>query len=257
MKFDQAAFEGTTPQCAGKVVYQRQVESTNDVAKKAVNAGLASSGSIYLAEFQSAGRGRGGNRWVCPEGEGLLFSLVVEPDVDVLFWNRMSLAVGLALVNTIKDFGLNVTMKWPNDIYLGDKKLGGILIEKVNDFLIVGVGLNVNVQSFPDEIAETATSISTRIGEVVDREELLSKIVHRIYQCGSMIGESFGSLIEQVMESFYLSNQMVRMTVDGKEILGEVLGLDENGYLMLKETGNDGKLMKIHQASEIKKLSLS
>ncbi len=254
MKFDPLAFENLTPQCRGKVVYQEVVESTNDEARKEITSGKATSGNLYLAEFQTSGRGRGGNRWVCPEGEGLLFSLVVDPDVDPALWYRMSLAVGLAIVDVLRVFGLEAMLKWPNDIYINDKKLGGILIEKVNDLLIVGVGLNVNVREFPREVAERATSLSGVLGEDVNREVLLSEIVSSIYQNGSMIGESFGRLIERVMECFYLKNERVSMIVNGETVVGDVLGVTGNGYLIVEK---EGKYMEIIQASEIKILRLS
>ncbi|MFT5904612.1 MAG: BirA family biotin operon repressor/biotin-[acetyl-CoA-carboxylase] ligase [Cryomorphaceae bacterium] len=254
MKFDQRAFEKLTPQCRGKVVYQDVVESTNDEARKEIISGEGSSGNLYIAEFQTKGRGRGGNRWVCPAGEGLLFSLIVDPDVSPMLWYRMSLAVGLAIVDVLRDLGLEPKLKWPNDIYINDKKVGGILIEKVNDLLIVGVGLNVNVREFPGEVAERATSLSARLGENVNREVLLSEIVCSIYKNGSMIGESFGRLIERVMECFYLKNEQVRMIVNREIVVGEVRGVTENGYLMVEK---DGGLIEIIQASEIKIIRLS
>jgi BirA family biotin operon repressor/biotin-[acetyl-CoA-carboxylase] ligase len=236
------------------VVYQDFVESTNDEARKDIISGKGSSGYIYIAEFQAKGRGRGGNRWVCPEGEGLLFSLIVDPDVAPALWYRMSLAVGLAIVDVLRDLGVEAMMKWPNDIYINDKKLGGILIEKVDELLIVGVGLNVNVREFPEEVTESATSLSSVLGEDVNREVLLSEIVCSIYKNGSMIGENFGHLIERVMECFYLKNKRVSMIVNGEIVVGEVLGVTENGYLIVER---EGKYIEIIQASEIKILRLS
>jgi len=252
--FDQRAFEDLTPQCRGKVAYQNTVESTNDEARKDIISGKGSSGDLYIAEFQTSGRGRGGNRWVCPEGEGLLFSLIVDPDVDPSLWYRMSLAAGLAIVDVLRDLGLEAMMKWPNDIYIDDKKLGGILIEKVNDLLIVGVGLNVNVREFPGEVAERATSLAGALGEEVNREALLSQIVCSMYKTGSMIGESFGHLVERVMECFYLKNERVSMIVNGETVVAEVLGMTEKGYLFVEKKG---KCIEIIQASEIKILRLS
>jgi BirA family transcriptional regulator, biotin operon repressor / biotin---[acetyl-CoA-carboxylase] ligase len=254
MKFDLQTFEELTPQCRGKVLYLAEVESTNDLAREAIISGEGSSGSIYLAEYQTKGRGRGGNRWVCPAGEGLLFSLVVEPDVEPMYWYRMSLAVGLAIVDVLGDLGLEAKLKWPNDIYIHDKKLGGILIENVGGFLIVGVGLNVNVREIPEEVLSRATSIIKVSGQEVNREVLLSEMVKSIFKMGSLIGEGFGHVRERVMECFYLKNQRVSMMVGGETLVGNVVGLSENGYLMIE---NEGKFDEISQASEIKILRLS
>ncbi len=249
MKFDVKAFEGLTPQCRGKVFYQEELESTNDEARKDISSGKGESGRLYIAEYQSKGRGRGGNRWVCPAGEGLLFSLVIEPDVESAFWSRMSLAVGLAVVEVLRDRGIEAKMKWPNDLYIQDKKLGGILIENVNGFLIVGVGINVNVRKFPDEVEATATSLNAAAGQSVNRELLLSEIVQSIYKHGSLIGQSFGHVRERVLECFYLKGKRVSLTMNVTRLEGNVHGLSDNGYLLLE---NNGEFTEIIQASEIK-----
>lgn len=249
MAFETQVFEKMTPQCRGKVVYQDVLESTNDEARKDILSGKGASGNIYIAEYQTKGRGRGGNQWVCQKGEGLLFSLIVDPDVEPALWYRMSLAAGVAIVEVLQVLGLEAMLKWPNDIYIGDKKLGGILIEKVNDLLIVGVGLNVNVREFPPEVAERAVSLSYVLGKNVNREILLSKIVGSVYKNGSMIGDDFGYLVERIMECFYLKNKRVSMIANGATLEGKVLRLTENGYLLIEK---HGELIEINHASEIK-----
>ncbi len=247
--FDVEHFEEMTPQCRGKVSYVSEVESTNDEAKKLVREGKAVSGMLFLADYQTQGRGRGGNQWVCPRGAGLLFSLLLEPDEAAAFWNRMSLAVGLAIVDVLGGLELDVKLKWPNDLYLGGKKLGGVLIENVNGFLIVGVGLNVDVEEFPEEVAARAISLANVCGDRVNREKLLSDIVKMIFKYGSLIGDHFGYLRERVMECFYLKEQRVEMKVNGDILEGDVLGLSENGYLLV--ACEDG-LEEICNATEIK-----
>lgn len=252
--FDQEIFEELTPQCRGKVVYQDVIESTNDEARKDIISGRGLSGKIYIAEYQTKGRGRGVNKWVCLKGEGLLFSLVLDPDVAPEYWYRMSLAVGLAIVDVIHELGLDAMLKWPNDIYVGDKKLGGILIENVDDFLIVGVGLNLNVREFPEEVRGRATSLTSESDEDVIREVLLSKVVCAVYKNGSLIGDGFEHLIERITGCFYLKNERVSMLVDGEMLDCEVLGLTKNGYLLVQK---DGGLIEVSHASEIKLLRLS
>jgi len=159
MSFEVPVFESLTPACRGKVSYYSVTGSTNTEAREAVLTGNAESGSIYIAESQTQGRGRGDHQWSCPVGEGLLFSLVLDPDAEPEFWYRMSLAVGMAIVDVTRDLGLKTMMKWPNDIYCDDLKLGGILIETAGDKLVVGVGMNVNVQEFPPELSNKASSL--------------------------------------------------------------------------------------------------
>jgi len=257
MKFDQQVFESLTPQCRGKVSYQSEVDSSNDEARRGIDMGEASSGSIYIAEYQRSGRGRGGNSWVCPEGEGLLFSLVLDPDVDFSLWYRMSLAVGLAVVNVVRGYGIEATVKWPNDIYVGDKKLGGVLIERVNELLVVGVGININVEKFAEEMSHTATSMFLETDECVSREVVLSEVVDLIYKNGSMIGDDFGYIVKQVMECFYLKNERVSMLVNGLRKEGATVGINENGYLLFQEDEKAEGVVEIVQAHEIKKIKLN
>lgn len=254
MKFNVNRFEELTPVCRGKVSYYAEIGSTNSVAHAAVLAGEADSGSIYIAESQTKGRGRGAHQWTCPAGEGLLFSLVLDPDAGPQFYYRMSLAVGMAIVAVTREMGLETEMKWPNDIYLGDKKLGGILIETADEMLVVGVGLNVNIQLFPVELVDKATSLSIATGEQVNREKLLSRLVQSICQDGSLIGQSFPKLLERVQDCLYMKNEVVRMTVPEGELIGTVLGLSENGYLLMKEMTEAGAVREVEYASEIRKI---
>jgi BirA family transcriptional regulator, biotin operon repressor / biotin---[acetyl-CoA-carboxylase] ligase len=254
MKFDLETFEKLTPQCLGKVFYQVEVESTNDEARNDISSGRGESGRLYIAEFQTKGRGRGGNSWVCPAGQGLLFSLILEPDVAPALWYRMSLAVGISIVDVLLELGIEVTLKWPNDLYFEDRKLGGILIENVGGFLIVGVGLNVNVREFPEDLAMKAASLNQVSKQQLNREVLLSEMVRSIYKYGSLIGLGFEHVRERVIEYFYLKNKRVSMLVNGKIQEGNVMGLSENGYLMIE---NEGKSDEICQASAIKIIRLS
>lgn len=253
MDFDLEMFERLCSQCRGKVKYFQEVESTNDEARRDICEGKGVSGNIYIAEHQTKGRGRGGNRWICPAGGGLLFSLVLDPDVECEHWYKMSLAVGMAIVDVLDDMGLVAKLKWPNDIYVEDKKLAGILIENVDGFLIVGVGLNVSVDEFPEEVVNRATSLCQIIEEKVEREVLLSKIVSAIFENGSLISEGFGHLRERVMSCFYLKDHQVSMVVNVDKLEGSVIGLSEKGYLLLK---NEDGLAEICQASDIKIISL-
>ncbi len=249
--FDVRGFEGLTPQCVGRVHYARVMESTSDEARRAIGAGEAISGSLYLAEYQTNGRGRGGNSWVCPEGEGLLFSLVVDPDEPEAVWYRMSLAVGVGIVEVLGDMGVEAELKWPNDIYVGGRKLGGILIEKVDDLLVVGVGLNVNVRDFSDDVAGRAVSLFGVLGEAVNREVLLSRVVVAIYRYGSLIGGGFARVVELARGSFYLMGRDLRMISHGECIEGRAVGISDEGYLEL-DVG--GELVGVVQAHGVEVL---
>lgn len=158
-----------------------QITSTNDEARNR----HYSHGDIITAEYQTAGRGQRGNRWSSVEGKNLMLSLVLEP--TFLHASRqflLSEAVALGLVDTLAEFGIGARIKWTNDIYVGDSKICGVLIE--HDLCgahlartIVGIGLNVNQVEF-DPALPNPTSMSRLAGREFDREEVLQTLARKI-----------------------------------------------------------------------------
>ena len=158
-----------------------QITSTNDEARNR----HYSHGDIITAEFQTAGRGQRGNRWSSRVGENLMLSLVLEP--TFLHASRqflLSEAVALGLVDTLAEFGIAARIKWTNDIYVGDRKICGVLIE--HDLrgahlarTIVGIGLNINQVEF-DPALPNPTSMCLLAGHEFDREEVLQTLARKI-----------------------------------------------------------------------------
>lgn len=158
-----------------------QITSTNDEARNR----HYSHGDIITAEYQTAGRGQRGNRWSSVEGKNLMFSIVLEP--TFLHASRqflLSEAVALGLVDTLAEFGIGARIKWTNDIYVGDRKICGVLIE--HDLrgaylarTIVGIGLNVNQVEF-DPALPNPTSMYLLAGHEFDREEVLQTLARKI-----------------------------------------------------------------------------
>jgi BirA family biotin operon repressor/biotin-[acetyl-CoA-carboxylase] ligase len=150
--------------------------STNDVAASLPD------GSVVVADQQTAGRGRRGRSWFSPPGSGLYVSVVVAPSraVDpVRAMNLLTLAAGVGIAEGIQDgAGLRVDLKWPNDLYVGGRKLGGILAEAatsggVVERVVVGFGVNLQPAAYPTELRDRATSIETETDRPVDRERIL------------------------------------------------------------------------------------
>ena len=140
-----------------------ELGSTSDHAR---GLGLAGHphGTIVLAEHQTAGRGRRENTWTASPHKNMLLSVLLRPSVSLEFWPRITTLAALALCQAIdSSTGLKAAIKWPNDIYLHDKKCAGILAETFNGptgtFLVLGMGLNVNETGFPEELRVTATSL--------------------------------------------------------------------------------------------------
>ena len=157
----------------GEPLWFADVPSTNDVALALAERG-AGEGQIVIANAQSAGRGRHGRAWASPAGAGLYLSAVLRPLPHAV--PLLTIAAGLAVAEGIQAAtGLTARLKWPNDIYIGDRKLAGMLAEAGVDFVVLGVGINVLPAAYPPEIAARATSLEGELGRAVDRGLLLAE----------------------------------------------------------------------------------
>ena len=166
--------------------FYRTIDSTNTEAKRRAAEGDAH-GTVYVAEEQTRGKGRLGRQWVSPPGEGLWFTVLLRPDCIPAQTAGLTLVTGLAVCQTIRELcGIDARIKWPNDIVLGSKKLCGILLEMSAeenhvDYVIAGIGINVNIGDFPEEIAYKATSLRLACGHSLCRGELLAAFLN-IYE---------------------------------------------------------------------------
>ena len=165
-----------------KIVALPETDSTNEVAKKLAAEG-APEGTLVVAEQQSAGKGRCGRSFVSLPGVGIYMSLLLRPKVRIEDVSRITLVSALAVQEGIeRTAGLSCGIKWPNDIVSGTKKLTGILTElslsgKEIQSLVVGIGINVNQDHFPEELSEIATSIRLETGQRLQRADLLVRIL--------------------------------------------------------------------------------
>ena len=162
---------------AGRLLWYHEITSTNDVAASLADGG-AEEGTIVAADAQTAGRGRHGRVWISPPGAGLYVSIVLRPAREVT--PLLTLAAGVAMSEGIQAAtGLATQLKWPNDVYVGERKLAGILAEAGASgaglqHVVLGCGINVLPASFPPEIAQRATSIESELGRPIDRGPVLA-----------------------------------------------------------------------------------
>lgn len=157
----------------------KKIDSTNELAKKL----RPKPWTIILAEEQKKGYGQIGRSWYSPKG-GLYFTLVL-PKVKIDNLQFLTLLVAFSIAKVIKEkFGLEPFIKLPNDIYINQKKVAGILIENIMGkkllFSIVGIGINTNIDSFPKELKNIATSFKIELGKKIKNEELLKEIIYEI-----------------------------------------------------------------------------
>ena len=200
---------------------------------------------VFVAEYQTAGRGRLDHRWHAARGENLTFSVVLDAaGVPPAETATFPLVVALAVVDAVRPLagrsGADLRVKWPNDVLAGGRKLCGILCELNGDCIIAGIGLNVNQSEFPDEIAGRATSLRLLAGAPLDREAVLARVVKSVgaYYARWRRG-GFASMRGEYDEADCLKGSFVSVSStdgDAAPISGICGGIAEDGSLLVGGT---------------------
>ena len=233
-----------------EIHYYAEVDSTNQVAKRLAHDG-APEGAIVIAESQRSGRGRRGKKWLSPSG-GVWMTIILRPDILPSKAPQLTLVTGVAVAETLdKECGLDVGIKWPNDILIGEKKVCGILTEACTnpqglEYVVVGVGidLNVDVNAFPPDLREGATSLKQEL----EKEIYSVKLVQKFLENFEKLYNDFktGDFPEILTEWRKLSKTIgsnVEVHKKGKVVRGEAVGITNEGVLILEM--DDGRLRKI------------
>lgn len=221
------------------------IDSTNNCARAVASCG-AMEGTVVIAEQQTAGRGRMGRSWEATPNENLIFSIVLRPQVSADALNLLPLYVAVAVSEAIERVtGLKVECKWPNDILCNGKKLAGILIEgsvkqDVMDYVVIGVGINVNQVRFEGELSAKASSLKLESNKEVDRVRLFKEILSGLEKdYKSFETSGFQSVVPQWMARSTMLNRTISVSQQGNVISGVVKGLSPEGGLVLKTNGSE------------------
>ena len=233
------------------------VGSTNTEAADHARRG-AKEGLCIIAREQTSGRGRHGRNWISARDAGLYMSIVLRPKLDKLTQPLITLMAGVAVHDALQELGQGPDIKWVNDILIGDKKIGGILAEAINtptgQSVIVGIGVNLRSSNFPDDIAQTATSIEAETSRLLDADAVTETIIRQISHFYQVLNDTDGpaNIIKLWSgRSSYFAGKMVRATLSDRTITGTTDGLEENGALRVKT--EDGSVI-IVQAGDIERL---
>ncbi len=228
--------------------YFKETESTNILAREMARS--VDEGTVVIAESQTGGRGRMGRKWISPEG-GIWLSIILKPRIQPLYAPRITLMAGVAVARTILSYGLGARIKWPNDVLIKGKKVCGILTEigaelDTIEYVVVGIGIdaNVDMESFPEEVRESSTSLKKELGKQINRIEFVQKLLEEfeiLYM--KFQKESFSSILEEWRNMSATIGEWVKITTQTRTIYGEAIGVDSEGALIL-ETG-EGKLEKV------------
>lgn len=217
------------------------IDSTNDYLKK--KTGKKNYDAV-LAHMQNKGRGRSGRVWLSSE-DMLMFSIVIKEDknISMMEYLKLPLVIGGALLYTLKTIeDLPYKFKWTNDIYLYDKKLSGILVEKVDDEFIVGIGLNLNHEDFGD-LSEIATSMYTHSNRKYDKVEVANKIIDNIkLYMNNFYRGLWSEILGEINLDNYLDGKEIEFYSNGKIYKGIGKKIDKEGDMVLEVEG--GKIMK-------------
>jgi BirA family biotin operon repressor/biotin-[acetyl-CoA-carboxylase] ligase len=235
--------EGLETKTFGKkeIVYCTEIDSTN-LKAKALAARGAPEGTIVVSEKQIKGRGRKTRGWFSPPRDGIYLSLILRPNIAPRLAPSMTLLTAVAIAETLLSVpGLEIAIKWPNDILARGKKLAGILTEMSTereriDYVVVGLGLNVNTSRFPNEIEDRATSILIETGQRVRRVTLVKQYLkwhEEYYDVFQRIG--FEPIRTRWKELTNIMGQQVTVETIAREYTGEVQDIDDGGALILRD----------------------
>jgi BirA family biotin operon repressor/biotin-[acetyl-CoA-carboxylase] ligase len=206
-----------------RIIRYEQVSSTQEIARELALSGTGE-GSVIIAEVQEHGRGRHGRTWLSPLG-GLYASIVLRQDP------LLSLRVGVAIARALREIDISAMLKWPNDVLVQERKIAGILIEAIEQWAIVGVG--VNIEQAP---LATATCIRMETGEPVTRDILVQSILRNLE------GVLSGEIAEAYKALSATIGREVRIEIEGAEgarvICGRAIGIDRVGRLLVEAEGS-------------------
>ncbi|MDA8124360.1 MAG: biotin--[acetyl-CoA-carboxylase] ligase [Deltaproteobacteria bacterium] len=233
----------------GEIRHLEEAASTNQTAKEMAISG-APEGSLVVAEAQSWGRGRLDRCWFSPAGQGIYASLIIRPPLPPSEASRLVLLTAVAVAEALRETtGLAATIKWPNDILVGGRKMAGILTELAMEmdavnYMVIGLGLNVNIDeaAFPAEFRSAATSVLLETGVPFSRVLLLRRFLEAFENRYLLFRESgFAPILARWKTLTDMTGRQVTVQTVGGSYRGKVAGFDGDGFLILRDE-KGGKL---------------
>jgi len=221
--------------------YVESTDSTNTLAQQLAREGTPN-GTVVLAETQLKGRGRLGRSWVSPPYRNLSLSVVLRPDIASSEAPQIGLVAGLAVTETVREWGPHAMIKWPNDVLIDGRKLAGILTEMEAaegrvQFVVIGIGINLNSKSedFPPELHHRLTTLCAASGGLVDRDAFAARLLSHLEQRYEMLLRDGFATIRPLWEALScLTGRQVRIEGGTQTCEGVVTGLAADGTLRLR-----------------------
>ena len=238
---------GSKCKWAGREIYRYdEIDSTNIEAARLSLEG-AVHGSLVIAEQQNAGKGRRGRKWESPAGKNIYMSLLLKPKISISSAPRLTLLMAYSTAKAIEEtLGIVVGIKWPNDLIIGKKKICGILTEmKVENneicHVVIGVGINANMEEFPEDIREKATSLKCELDQEIDRSSLIECIMEHFEENYEQFleTEDLSAFREEYNDMLVNNGREVRVLEPANEYEAVAYGINNTGELMVQKQNGD------------------
>ncbi|MEI7589786.1 MAG: biotin--[acetyl-CoA-carboxylase] ligase [Deltaproteobacteria bacterium] len=252
MDFEELNFSTiNTGNIVFSVRYFDSVDSTNLRAFALANNG-APEGLVVIADQQSSGRGRLGRKWHSPAKQNIYASIVLRPSIAPQYASQIPIIVGVAIQKTLGEYIPQITLKWPNDILVGNKKICGILTEMKSspqhvDFIIVGIGININqcADDFDNAIQKTATSLFLETNIKYHRTEILKKMLFHLGEIYySYCQDGFDGIKKEWLSCANIIGKKIAVAFKERVLAGVVTDIDDYGALVCRQ--DDGNIININ-----------
>ncbi len=239
-----------------EVLYFDTIDSTNTKAQELAEKGYPS-GTLVVADQQVSGKGRRGRGWVSPSGTGIFMTLMIKPDIKPNNASMLTLVAALAVAKALKDVtGEDAKIKWPNDIVINGKKICGILTEMSAQFdyinhIVIGIGINVHNESFPEEIGSMASSLMIEAGgKKFRRAEIIAQTMLHFEEYYEIFlqTEDLSALVGEYDELLVNMNKAVKVLDPKEPFEGKAMGITKHGELIV-DTWESRKLVSSGEVS--------
>ena len=224
-----------------KIEYYQRIGSTNEEAWELINTGEADHGTIVITDNQFSGKGRDNNDWYMSPSKSLAMSIIIKNEITIEQALLVPLAAGLAVAKTLKNRSFKPQLKWPNDIYYSNKKIGGILCEskiknKEIDKIVIGIGINVNetIEEHPDNIHNDISTMFSITNHAHQRELIVAEFVNYFERLLNNISENSKMIIDEWQNLCMHMNQNISFHEKEKTNEGVFIGLNKEGYAKIE-----------------------
>ena len=234
-----------------KVIFLEETDSTNVRARILAEEGLGH-GALVVADNQVGGKGRRGRSWHSPKGTSIAMSLILKPDLEAQKASMLTLVQAMVVAKAVEEIcGLEAQIKWPNDILVNEKKVCGILTEMNLEMMdissiVIGTGINVNQEEFPQDISEIATSLKIEKKRSQSRADLIERICELFEEYFEKFMETkdLSAILEEYNSRLISQGRMVKVLDPKGEYCAEALGINELGELQVQRT--NGEIVNVY-----------